>query len=433
MNSPPGSERERSIRCALTGLTICLVAGALGWGAWESMRARPSLERAIRLADAGRLDDAASEVRVHLAAADDDHAAHLLLAQIVLKRPDPPSNQTECRPSESAHEAMEHLRRIRPLNSRMAVALQICRGTALHRLQRFDEAEAAWLEALSINPTAPEAGWNLLTLYYLQGREQEARRLALRLYEVEPDPHDRVLLLLELVRTDARPPAPGSIVKLFAPVVRQHPDDLHTAIALGLALTRAGKVEEGIDELRRVVQTHPESVEAWDCLLTGLDESGQVDVMDEELERLPPVVSESPRLRKHRARVAQGSDRWKEAVDLYLQAQRAEPYNRVVEYRLSRALRHVGEATEAQRLEQRLRGRDVAIQKVRPLYDEATETPGLGTRPHAQLYQRIADERERMQLLDEARAWHRLVLRDDPKNEVSLAAVSRMGEARGPR
>jgi Flp pilus assembly protein TadD len=412
---------------------VCLVAGGLGWGAWESMRARPSLERAIRLADAGRLDDAAKEVRAQLAAAGDEHAAHLLLAQIILKRPDPPSNQAERPPSESAQEAMEHLSRIRPLNSRMAVTLQLCRGAALHRLQRFDEAEAAWLEALSINPTAPEAGWNLLTLYYLQGREQEARCLALRLYEVEPDPHDRVLLLLELVRTDARPPAPGSIVKLFAPVVREHPDDLHTAIALGLALTRAGKVGEGIDELRRVVQTHPESVEAWDSLLTGLDESGQVDVIDEELERVPAVLSESPRLWKHRGRVAQGGDRWNEAVDLYRRAQRAEPYNRVVEYRLSRALRHVGEAALAQRIEQRLRRRDVAIQKVRPLYDKATETPGLGTRAHPELYQRIADERERMQLPDEARAWHRLVLRDDPKNEVSLAAVARLGDERGPR
>jgi Flp pilus assembly protein TadD len=407
-------------------------AGGLSWCAWQSVRPRPLLERAIGLADAGRLDDAAEEVRAYIEWNADDNAAQLLLAQILLKRPDSPSNHGKPGPSESAQEAMGHLRRIRPTNPRMAVTLQLCQGTALHRMQRFDLAEAAWLEALSVDPTAPEAGWNLLSLYYLQGREDDARRLALRLYEVEPDPHDRVLLLLELVKTDARPPAPGSIVKLFEPVVRQHPDDLHTAIALGLALIRAGKVDEGIDELRRVVQTHPGRVEAWDHLLTGLDESGQVDLMDEELERVPAVFSESPRLWKHRARVAQSSDRWKEAVELYRRAQRAEPYDRVVEYRLSRALRHVGEAGEAERLEQRLRRRDVAIQKVRPLYDQATETPGLGTRSHPKLYQRIADERECMQLLDEARAWHRLVLRGDPKNAVSLAALARLGNERGP-
>src|SRR5262249_58704670 len=132
----------------------------------------------------------------------------------------------------------------------MAVTLQLCRGRALDRLLRFSEAEAAWLEALKADPAAPEAGWHLLNLYYLQGREEEARRLALRLYEVEPDPHDRVLLLLELVRPDARPPAPGSIVKLLEPAVRQHPDDLQSAVALGLARVRAGQVDAAIDDLR---------------------------------------------------------------------------------------------------------------------------------------------------------------------------------------
>ena len=307
----------------------------------------------------------------------------------------------------------------------MAVTLHLCRGNALDRLLRFDEAEAAWLEALKVDPTAPEVGWNLLHLYYLQGREEEARRLALRLYRVEPDPHDRVLLLLELLRPDARPPAPGSIIKLFEPVVRHNPGDLHSAMALGLAQTRAGKVEEGIDQLRRVVQTHPDRVEAWDCLLTGLDESGQVDVMEEELERLPAASSPS---RRDCSSIGPGSPRaaavGRRPSTSTAAPRAAEPYNRVVEYRLSRALRHIGETAEAERIEQRVRRRDVAIQEIRPLYDQATETPGLGTRPHLELYQQIADVRERMQLPDEARAWHQLVLADDPKNEVSLAALS---------
>ena len=264
------------------------------------------------------------------------------------------------------------------------VTLHLVRGNALDRLSRLDEAEAAWLESLRLDPTTPEAGWNLLNLYYLQWRDDDARRLALQLFEVEPDPHDRVMLLLELLRHDARPPAPGSLVKLFEPVIRAQPRDLHSAMALALALTRAGQVEKGIDEVRRVVQNHPDRVEAWDCLMTCLDESGQVDVMEEELDRLPADVAGSPRLLKHRARIAQGS-RWKEAVDLYRRAQAAEPYNRVVEYRLSRALRHIGQEAEADRIEQRLVRRDVAIQELRPLYDQATATNKLQVRSQAAL------------------------------------------------
>jgi tetratricopeptide (TPR) repeat protein len=427
--SPGGSARERIIRRVLTGLMVALGVGGLGWGAGQWLRSRASLEEAIGLADAGRLDEAEAKLRARLAADPDDGAAALLLAQVALKRLDSPATQAGRPAEEWAQLALDHLRRVHPSNPTMAVLLEVCRGRALHRLLRFEEAEAAWLEALKLDPTAPEAGWHLLNLYYFQGRQDAARRLALRLHKVEPDPQDRVRLLVELLRPDARPPAPDSIAILLEPVVRQHPEDLHSALALGLARTRASQLDEGIAQLRRVVQIHPDRVEAWDGLLTGLDESGQVDLLEDELGCLSAALAESPRLLKHRARVAQGSSRWKEAADLYRRAHAAEPSNRAVEYRLSQALRHVGETIEADRIQQRLNRRDVAIQEIRPLFDQATATPDLGLRPHPELYQRIADVRERMQLPEEARAWHRLVLRDDPGNEVSRAALARLGES----
>ena len=427
MNAPRDSARERKIRRGLTCLLVALVGGGLGWSAWQSGRSRPSLEEAIALADAGRLDEAEAKVRARLAADPDDSASHLLCAQIILKHPDPPSMPAERRPSPWAGAALDHLDHVRARDRSMGVLLYLCRGNALNRLLRVDEAVAAWLEALKVDPTAPEAGWNLLTLYYVQGREEEARRLGLQLYSVESDPHDRALLLLELLRLDARPPAPGSVIKLFEPIVRHRPDEFHTSLALGLARTRANQVEAGIDRLRQVVRTHPDRIEAWDCLLTGLDESGQVDIMEEELGRLPSALSEAPRLLKHWGKVAQNGNRWKTAVDLYRRSRTAEPFNRVVEYRLSRALRHVGETAEADRIEQRIRRRDVAIQELRPLFDQAAATPDLGARPHLELYQRIADVRERMQLPEEASAWHRLVLEMAPNNEVSLAALARLG------
>jgi tetratricopeptide (TPR) repeat protein len=239
-------------------------------------------------------------------------------------------------------------------------------------------------------------------------------------------------LLVQLLQPDARPPAPGSIVQVFEPVVHYSPIDLHAALALGLAQTRTGKIEQGIALLRGVCQAHAERPEAWDCLLTALDESGQVDDMQEELEHVPAVLGASPRLLKHRARVAQGSARWTEAIDLYRRARMAEPYNRVVEYRLSRALRHIGATAAADIIETRVRRRDVAIQEIRPLYDQVTAAPSLGTSPHIQLYQRIADVRERMQLPEEARAWHTQVLRHGPNNAVSLAALKRLRDENHP-
>jgi tetratricopeptide (TPR) repeat protein len=421
--------RTRIIRRVLTGLTVAVGVGGLGWSARQSLRSSSSLDNAIGLASAGRLDEAEAKVRARLAADPDAAAAHLLLAQIILKRPDQPAPPSERCPSPSGQEALDHLDRVHPENPSMAVIFHLCRGDALKRLMRFDGAEADWLEALRIDTTAPEVGWNLLHLYYLQGREEESRRLALRLYRVEPDPHDRVTLLVELLRRDVRPPAPGSIERILEPVLRYNPGDLHSGVAMGLALTRANQVESGIDQLRSVVRTHPDSVEAWDALLTGLDESGQVDIMEEELERLPAALADAPRLIKHRARIAQDDNRWNEAVDLFRRARADEPDNRVVEFRLSRALRHAGEAAEAGRIEERVRRREVALQELRPLFDQAVATPNLGIRPNPELYQRIAETRERMQLPEEASAWHRLVLANDPKNEVSLAALARLADA----
>ena len=50
----------------------------------------------------------------------------------------------------------------------------------------------------------------------------------------------------------------------------------------------------------------------------------------------------------------------------------------------------------------------------------------LGLTPHPELYQFLAELREKMGRFDEARAWHRLVLRDLPENAVSLAALDRL-------
>ena len=112
---------------------------------------------------------------------------------------------------------------------------------------------------------------------------------------------------------------------------------------------------------------------------------------------MPIEIAGSSTLLKHRARIAQGR-KWQDAVDLYREARQAEPYNRVVEYRLSRALRHVGQDAEADRIKERLSRRDIAIQELRQLYDRATNIPRLQLGLQLELCQQIADARERMQV-----------------------------------
>jgi tetratricopeptide (TPR) repeat protein len=336
----------------------------------------------------------------------------MLAAQLALARPEPPAPASGMPDPKAALEALEHLKHVKPDTPYLAALVALNRGKAEYRLGRLDQAEASWLEALRLEPVIPEAGWLLLETYYLQGRSEDARRLALRLHEVEPDPHDRVQYLLELVRHDAQPRAPASLVQWFKPVVEQNPSDRSANLALGLALVHNGQLDQGLELLRRAVKNHPERHDAWDGWLTGLDDGGQIETMAEILDRLPPSLAGSPWCAKHTARVAQERGDWTAAAANYRRALESEPHDHRLEYRLSRALRNSKQDAEAARLEQSHRAYTTAMGEVRALYEQANADKTLGLRPQSELCRRLAELRERMGLHEEALAWSRVAVGD---------------------
>ena len=95
-------------------------------------------------------------------------------------------------------------------------------------------------------------------------------------------------------------------------------------------------------------------------------------------------------------------------------------------YRLRMALQAAGETAELQRADQLLTVYRNAFKKMRAVYAEASAIKTLGLEPRTELYHRLAELREQMGRLDEARAWHRLVLREIPDDEFSIAALARL-------
>jgi hypothetical protein len=85
----------------------------------------------------------------------------------------------------------------------------------------------------------------------------------------------------------------------------------------------------------------------------------------------------------------------------------------------------VGETAELERADLLLAAYRNASEQMRPAYLEARAIQTLGLVPHTELYHRLAELREQMGRLDEARAWHQLVLRDVPEDSRSLAALAR--------
>ena len=155
----------------------------------------------------------------YLHAFPDDDQAHLLMAQLSMDLPDPQPDI-----------ALHHLGRIQTSTPRETALVRFYEGKAYYQQKRYDRSEICWKEALRLDPVVPEAGWALLDLLDLEGRMEEAHRLGMKLYEVEPDPRDRLRLLLEMIRLDVEKVAPGSVVQVFEPVWKEHPENLALAL-----------------------------------------------------------------------------------------------------------------------------------------------------------------------------------------------------------
>jgi tetratricopeptide (TPR) repeat protein len=407
-------------------ITVGVLAAVLGGGlVWtiRGIRPVPTLAEVAALAEASRLVEAEAGIRALLRKNPNDAGANLLAAQIALGRVNPSADPFV---PDEALAALDYLGRIKTEDGKLAALVFLCRGKAEHHLGRFDEAEASWIEAIRKDPTVPEAGWSLLELYYLEGRPEEASRLALRLHEVEPDRRDRVQLLLELLRQDVQPPAPASLVPWFEPIVARNPAGVRASIALGMACVHIGDFDRGLGVLRKTVEAHPDHPEAWEALLSGLDDAGEIDSLSRALDSLPPSLADAPRIANYRARIAQERGRFAEAATLYRRAFEAAPTDQRLGYRLARVCRQLGETAEAEPLERKHHEAEVANGRARGVYERANADKTLGIAPNPDLYREIADLREAMARPFEALAWHRLVLLDAPADPQSLAAVARL-------
>jgi tetratricopeptide (TPR) repeat protein len=406
-------------------MLVCLGA-ALGLALQAARRDRRptvlSVPEIGRLAATGRFDEASERVEAALKVEPNNGLLRVMAAQLALDRPDPQPER-----------ALALLGPFRSVDPVVTASARLAEGKAASALLDGARAESCWLAALRLDPRVPEAAWALLDLYYLEGRREEARRLAVRQHEIEPDPRDRVQLLLELVRQDAEPPEPGSLAARFGPVVRAHPDDRHALAALGLALVRNSQTDEGLALLDDATRRWPESLDAWDALLTGLDAAGQPERQAAAWDRVPRQCREDDRLARHAAHAAWSRHDWAGAARAYRRAWDARPDDVTSAYRLARALHALGQHDQAALCDRFVREAQAAQAETLDLYRQADSLKDLGLRPHVRLSQRLADNRQCLGRIDEARAWHRLVLRDRPDDLYSRTALERLQSGESPR
>jgi tetratricopeptide (TPR) repeat protein len=409
-------------------LVLALTAGALMASAlWIAVQGPSRSPRGgahdigdiRRLAAAGRFEEAIERIETALEADGDNAFLRIMAAQLALDQPDPQPER-----------ALLHLSRVRSHDPAQAASAKLAAGKAHYALLRYDQAESDWLQALRLDPGVPEAAWALLDLYYLEGRADEAMRLALKQHEVEPDPLDRVQLLLELVRQEAEPPEPGSLASRLEPVVRANPDDLHAVLARGAALVRVGQIEDGLTMLADAAGRWGDRAIAWDVWLTSIDATAQPDRLAETWARVPERWRADDSLARHAGIVAQARGDWSAAAAAFRRAWDARPHDLLAAYRLARALHALGKGEQAAACDRFVEGAQAARAELPSLYARANTVKQLELRAYPSLYQRLADNREQLARWDEARAWHKLVLRDRPDDPYSRKALERL-ELRG--
>ena len=431
---------NRSTRIILiVAIAVLSVAGIGALATWRALAPNPNLDRVRALARAHEFARAQALLEDYLRVSPRNDRAHLLMAQLT-------TEPTNAHPEQ----ALLSLQAVRPDGPKNAALLKFLEGKARYQQGRYDLAEDCWAAALRLDLLVPEAGWVLIDLLDKEGRVEEAHRLGMRMHELEPDHRDRVRILLEMSRLDIETPDPLSQVELFEPLVKVHPTHLPLSLTLGRALTRVNRAEEGLEVLNGALCRNPDSPEVWDAWLSGLYQASEVDKLADEYARLPSGMASDARFAKHEGMIAQTSQDWPRAVRAYRRAFAFEPSNWGVCYRFLFVLRQAGETALYESMNRIYEDYKLAYKQMRGSYferfepteassfraDDFTQQRGayyelltiktLGIEPHTELYQRLADLREKMGRPDEARAWHKLVLRDLPDNAQSLAALERL-------
>lgn len=384
----------RRFDLALLVVSLVIAVGSCLW----LFRPGVTLEGIPERLEAGDFVGAERQLLDYLAKQPTDRQARLMLARAAVQRPD-------AKPSQ----ALEMIAEIKPRSREEQAVLKSIEGEAHLASLDYEQAEKAWLDALTLDPQMPEVGWWLLDLYALQGRDEDTRRLALELFATEPDPHDRVQLLLQAIRYDAHAMSPDWMISQLEPVVAENPDDLQSTLALGLALIRNSERDRGLEILSRAAAQHAEDSRASEAYLKGLVDAGEIDRLQEALEELPESLARDRCFDVARGWAASKRGDWVEATRCYQSAWEADPSDSTTAYRLRLALKISRQEQELEKLAPLFDATAEARDRLRVLYDTIDSLPDLGRVPRPELFQEVAARLDQLGRPAEADAWRSLV------------------------
>jgi predicted Zn-dependent protease len=330
---------------------LVFLVGLNAWWFWLESRPQVGLDTIATWVAQHRDREAEQALRQRLARSPHDGAARIQLARLLGQR----QEMLAC---------ARELHRI-PFWWPDRGKWSLMEAGAFEEIGRMGDAEAAWKSLVEDDPLHPveprlatAATRDLLELYAVEGRWEDAVQLIWRRYGGSTDPAEREKLLNMRLRTELERIAPVVAAAKLEGYLAADPEDWEARLGLAKAQSALNHPEEARRHLEVCLRQRPEDARGWAAYLDLLSTSGDLDGLREAVARLPASLAENPAVLKHRARILELDRRWSEAAALYRGILHVKPSDDQAYYHLAQAesrLDQHGPAQEHRRRWQALR------------------------------------------------------------------------------
>jgi tetratricopeptide (TPR) repeat protein len=345
---------------------VCL--GLVAFNAWWLARdfwPIPDISAIRGMMARGDVGGAERALRAYLGRSPRHGEARMLLAQILARRGD----SLGC---------AEELGRI-PFwwpGKREALFLE---GQAYRQLHMARRAEAAFRACVRYDPLHPTS-WNyvrgaaqeLIALYVLEGRRDEAREVIWDAYREAKDvaPGDRAAILATRIRVEIEQIKPPEAVANLRRNVEADANDWDARRALATALQAAGDAPAADREIAACLEAEPSKLANWRAWLAILQVRNDTARLSEAVSRMPTAVAnaEDSTIQQCRGMVLESRGDLEGALRAYDEAGRVAPYDEEVHFRLARVEQRLGRTRDAERHRDRHKVLREARQSLAPAY-----------------------------------------------------------------
>jgi tetratricopeptide (TPR) repeat protein len=398
-----GGRARRLLRLSRWALLLGL-AGVNAWWLWCEVHPVAGLDVISKWIELHRDQEAEQALHQRLARSPHDGEARIMLAKLLGQR-----NATLA----SARE-LHKVPFWRPDKGKWL----LMEGAAFKESGRMSDAEAAWKAVVEDDPLHPvepkfvtAATRDLLELYAVEGRWDDAVKLIWKSYDRTNDPGEREALLNMRIRTELERIVPAVAAAKMEKYLAADSADWEARRGLARVLLALHQPEEAKRHLATCIAERPEEPRGWADYLDLLHDTGDLDGLRQVVARLPDPVAEHPGVLKHRAMLLERDRQWAQAGELYEHILRVRPFERETHYRLAlvedRAGQHQPAQAHRKRSEAMRAARtelNEAYQKVRDLHQSDLNSPKYHT-----AIRRVAELCEALGWNRDAEGWARLV------------------------